>query len=373
MEPNFFGRNGFTKQKGVLGQLLTGLKIKGYDFLSRQEFFRRRFLKKQWESIALVGDDENAVETASHCPTWFSSLLTGATSYFLNGPGVGGLNDLAYPLQKPVLGDLFIGQYRIGKTDADLVPSFVPLAVTEVKKQEKSVVVSYKGIGGGPDLIRLMSSGAMRCTERPLNPHGMAFDTEYKLYSKVVIGVDDTDSSVKGATFSTALQLASVLDRSSKDYNFLRFTLSFNWPSNPVKTTNNASSALVFAVTPGKEENLVRDFERLIRKYSISKETGMVVMNKIRAPEVLKSYARKVKREHVTVDEALKASDQASVRAIPVTGDRGLIGALSVVGLVDDVEEAITPVTKSEPAYVSSAANRGEGSIQTNAKTIPAG
>ncbi len=260
------------------------------------------------------------------------------------------MNDLAYPMANPMFGDLFVNQFKIGKVDAELVPSFVPLAITEVKPLEKSVVVSYKGIGGGPDLIRLLSSGAIRCTERPLNPHGKAFDTEYKLYSKVVIGVDDTDSATKGATFNTALQLASVLNSSSKDYRFLRLTLSLNWPANPVKTTNNASSGLVFAVTPGKEEALVRDFERLIRKYSISKETGMVVMTKVRAPEVLKTYARKVKREQVTVSEALKAAEQAGVKTIPITGERGLIGALAVVGLVDDAEEAVTPVVQSESA-----------------------
>jgi methanogenesis imperfect marker protein 11 len=352
--------------------MLTGFKIKTYDFLGRQEFFKKRYLKKQWNSIALVGEDDDAVETAIRCPTWFSSLVTGATSYFIKGQGVGGLNDLAYPLQNSILGDLWIAQYKFGKTQADLVPSLVPLAIEEVKKLKKSVVVTFKGIGGGPDLIRLWSSGALRCTERPLNPEGRAFDTEYKLYSKVVIGVDDTDSAVKGATFNTALQSASVLDRSSKDFHFLRLTLSLNWPANPVKTTNNASSALVFAVTRGKEEELVRDFERLIRKYSISKETGMVVMNKIRAPEVLKTYARKVKREHVTVDEAFKAAEQAGVRAITVTGERGLIGALAAVGLVDDVEEAVTPVTKSEPVSAMGIIDHAEA-VSTAVKSEPAG
>jgi methanogenesis imperfect marker protein 11 len=328
--------------------MFTNLKIRTYDFLGRQEFFKKRYLKHQWRSMALIGEDGDAVETVSHCPTWFASLISGATTYFLKGQGVAGMTDLTYPLANPVFGDLFVNQFKIGKVDAQLVPSFVPLAITEVKPLPKSVVVSYKGIGGGPDLIRLFSSGALRCTEHPLNPHGTAFDTEYRLFKKVVIGVDDTDSAAKGATFNTALQLASVLDRASNDYHFLRLTLSLNWPSNPVKTTNNASSALVFAVTPGKEEALVRDFERLIRKYSISKETGMAVMTKVRAPEVLKAYSRKVKREQVSVSEAFKAAEQAGVRAIPITGERGLIGALSVVGLVDDAEEAVTPVAKDQ-------------------------
>lgn len=312
--------------------------------------------------MALVGEDE-AVETVSRCPTWFSALVTGAEKYFFFEGGVGGLNDLAYPLPNSILGELMIGQYRLGKVQADLVPSFVPLAVTEVKKLARSIMVTYKGIGGGPDLIRLFSSGALSSVERKLNPHGVAFDTEYPIFSKVVIAVDDTDSSVKGATFNTAVQLASILNSSSENYHFLRLTLSLNWPANPVKTTNNASSALVFAVTPGREEHLVRDFERLIRKYSVSKETAMVVMNRVRAPEVLKTYARKVKRQRVMVSEAFHAAKEAGVRAIPITGERGLIGALAVTGLVDNPAEAVTPVTDYEPAAIAAVAPQPEEAV----------
>ncbi len=329
--------------------MFTDLKIRGNEFLSHNEFLRQRYLKKQWKSIAMMDSEGTAVETASRCPTWFSSLVSGATNYFLNGQGVAGVTDLVYPMQNQLFGDLFVNQLKIGKAEnTHLIPSYVPLAITEVQPKEKSVIVSYKGIGGGPDLIRLMSSGALRYTEKPANPKGRAFDTEYPLYRKVVIGVDDTDSSVKGATFSTALQLASILDRSSKDFRFLRLTLSLNWPANPAKTTNNAASGLVFAVKPGKEKALEDAFERLIRKATISKNTGMVVMTKIRAPEVLKAYARKVKREQVTVDEAFRAAEQAGVKAIPITGERGLIGALAVVGLVDHAQEAVTPIKVEE-------------------------
>jgi methanogenesis imperfect marker protein 11 len=329
--------------------MLTNLKMKGYEFLSNQEFFKRRYQRKLWKSIALMDSEGTAVETVSKCPTWFTSLVSGATNYFLSGQGVAGITDLAYPMPNQIFGDLFVNQFKIGKAEnTHLIPSYVPLAITEVAPKEKSVVISYKGIGGGPDLIRLMSSGAMQCTEKPANPKGRAFDTEYQLYRKVVIGVDDTDSSVKGATFSTALQLASILDRSSSDFKFLRLTLSLNWPANPAKTTNNAASGLVFAVKPGKEKDLADSFERLIRRATISKQTGMVVMEKIRSPDILKTYARKVKREQVTVDEAFRAAEEAGVKAIPITGERGLIGALAVVGLIDNSQEAVTPVNLKE-------------------------
>jgi methanogenesis imperfect marker protein 11 len=326
-----------------LTYMLTNLKIRTNDFLGHREYFKQKALKRQWNSLAMIGEDGDVIETANRCPTWYGSIISNAKSFFGQG-GVGGVKDLVVPMPNPMFGDLYVSRYKVGKAESNLIPSYVPLAITEVKRLPRSVVVSYKGIGGAPDLIRLFSSGALRCTEKPANPHGRAFDTEYPLFSKVVIGVDDTDSSVKGATFNTALQLAAILNRSSKDYRFLRLTLSLNWPKNPAKTTNNASSGLVFAVTQGKEDAFVRDFERLIRKYTISKETGMVVSKKVIAPDVLKAYSRKVKRQQVTVDEAYKAAEAAGVKLMPITGERGLIGALSVVGLVDDTEEALTPV-----------------------------
>jgi methanogenesis imperfect marker protein 11 len=203
---------------------------------------------------------------------------------------------------------------------------------------------------GAPDLIRMLASDSRRCVETRMNGGGTSFEIEYPLYRKVVIGLDDTDTSTKGATFVTALQIASLVEGMVKDSKFLRMTLSLNWPKNPVKTTNNASSALVFAVKPGREDELINKFAILAKRHSISKETGMAAMNKVRAPEQLKTYARKVKAVHVDLSEAYKAAEQSKVRAIPITGERGLIGALSAIGLVDQPGEAISPVEKTPPA-----------------------
>ena len=74
--------------------------------------------------MALIGEDGDAIETVTRCPTWFSSLISGATTYFLRGQGVAGLVDLAYPMANPLFGDLFVSQFKIGKVDATLVPRF---------------------------------------------------------------------------------------------------------------------------------------------------------------------------------------------------------------------------------------------------------
>jgi len=286
-------------------------KLRFIEYLASKKSFRDRALKKEFDAVIMADPDGKIIEYASWWPDWMRGLAGGA-GFVLDG---GGWNKLIIPDSGGSIGSMSFSKYKPGKIDVECVPSFVPLALMGIELKKDSVVFTEKGIGGGPPIWR-----------------------------KVVIGLDDTDSSVKGATFNTALQIASIIDKGLTDVKFMRLTLSLNWPKNPDKTTNNASSALVFAVKPGKEEELVREFQRLVTKYTISNDTGMAIMTKIQAPESIKAYAMKVKTVRVGISEAYKAAEEAGVRTIPITGERGLIGALSAVGLVDDMEKAITPI-----------------------------
>jgi len=315
-------------------------KLKFIEYMANKESVRNRAVKKEFKTIMMADPDGKIVESTAWWPNWMRGLA-GVAGFVLEG---GGFNQLIVPGSVIAAGNMATIKYKSGNVDIDCVPSYVPLAIVGVEAKRDSVVITEKGIGGGPDLIRMWTSPAMRRVERKMNGGGTVFESEYPIWRKVVIGLDDTDSSVKGATFNTALQIASILDRGLKDVKFLRLTLSLNWPKNPAKTTNNASSALVFAVKPGKEEELVREFRRLATKVTISKETGMTVMTKLQAPESLRAYAMKVKTVQVDVSEAYKAAEQAGVRTIPITGERGLIGALSAIGLVDELETAVTPI-----------------------------
>jgi methanogenesis imperfect marker protein 11 len=327
-------------KKGLKGEVSAKWKLRFIEYLASKKSFRDRALKKEFDAVVMADPDGKIIEYASWWPDWMRGLAGGA-GFVLDG---GGWNKLIIPDSGGNIGSMSFSKYKPGKIDVECVPSFVPLALMGIELKKDSVVFTEKGIGGGPDLIRMWTTPAMRRVETPMKGGGVIFEAEYPIWRKVVIGLDDTDSSVKGATFNTALQIASIIDRGLTDVKFMRLTLSLNWPKNPDKTTNNASSALVFAVKPGKEEELVREFQRLAAKYTISKDTGMVIMTKIQAPESLKAYAMKVKTVRVGVSEAYKAAEEAGVRTIPITGERGLIGALSAIGLVDDMEKALKPI-----------------------------
>jgi methanogenesis imperfect marker protein 11 len=328
------------RKKGLKGEVSAKWKLRFIEYLASKKSFRDRALKKEFDVVVMADPDGKIIEHVSWWPNWMRGLA-GVAGFVLDG---GGFNKLTIPGSQGNIGNLSFVKYKPGKIDIECAPSFVPLALMGIELKEDSVVFTEKGIGGGPDMIRMWTSSAMRRVETPMKGGGAIFEAEYPIWRKVVIGLDDTDSSVKGATFNTALQIASIIDKGLTDVKFIRLTISLNWPKNPDKTTNNASTALVFAVKPGKEEALVREFQRLATKYTISKDTGMTIMTKIQAPESLKAYAMKVKTVRVGVSEAYKAAEEAGVRTIPITGERGLIGALSAIGLVDNLEKAITPI-----------------------------
>jgi len=306
-------------------------------------FLSPRVLKAQFKTFNMVEPEGNIIEEAKYMPSWAIGIFGG--NFSGSEAGANAIkNGLQIETKANIIGNQLVTHYKIGRVDLDCVPTLVPLLVTGIEMKKDSVVFSERGIGGAPELIRMFTSDCRTRSETPLKGGGVSFEVEYPLYRKVVIGLDDTDSSTKGATFVTALQIAGMVEKMVKGAKFLRLTLSLNWPRNPVKTTNNASSAVVFAVRPGRETEVISQFTQLLTKYTISKETGMTIMNKIQAPEELKAYSRKVKSVHVDVSEAFKVAEHTGVEAIPITGERGLIGALSATGLVDHPEEAISPV-----------------------------
>jgi tRNA(Ile2) C34 agmatinyltransferase TiaS len=74
------------------------------------------------------------------------------------------------------------------------------------------------------------------------------------------------------------------------------------------------------------ESKLLRDFEVLLRKYTLSSETGMVALRKFDA-EALGDYGRLVKSKQISKETAEKAAAEAGVDIL-ING-RGVIGALA--------------------------------------------
>jgi methanogenesis imperfect marker protein 11 len=140
---------------------------------------------------------------------------------------------------------------------------------------------------------------------------------------RVLIGVDDTDTKEEGATWSLVHNIATDVDNHNARY--ISHSLVQLYPV-PTKTQNCVSTVVEFGCID--ETKLVRDFGRLLAKYTLSENTGMVVLQDFDA-SALMEYGKLVKSKHVSVDTTLKHIKKANADIL-IDG-RGIIGATAAL------------------------------------------
>jgi tRNA(Ile2) C34 agmatinyltransferase TiaS len=108
----------------------------------------------------------------------------------------------------------------------------------------------------------------------------------------------------------------------------------------PTKTQNCVSTAVEFACLPDKAEAMLSDFKALLRKYSVSKQTGMAVFRDF-DPSSLLAFGVRCKRERVQYEDALEAARENGVQ-IMMNG-QGLIGAVAALPFSAQPDESVVP------------------------------
>lgn len=149
---------------------------------------------------------------------------------------------------------------------------------------------------------------------------------------KVVVGLDDTDEKEKGATWVLGLKAARSV-HGKTGVEFLAHKLVQLYPGVSWKTTNCVSTALTFAAR--QKEQLVAEFRKSLETGIFSPNASMAVKVGIGVPEDLRVYGRSAKRRILTYEEAVDVAYRTGVELIPITGNRGSIGALAAVACAD--------------------------------------
>ncbi|GLI45948.1 DUF1743 domain-containing protein [Methanoculleus bourgensis] len=210
-------------------------------------------------------------------------------------------------------------------------------ALEGVEVDGDEVVTTWSGIAGAgvgvaaclpqaPGVIRaeypseedLRIGGARACKVRIVSP----------LYEKVTIGIDDTDTREEGATWVLALKCAEACTLEGVEYLDMRL-VQLN-PAVPKKTTNCVGSALNFAVRPGRVDALLEYVRDFVESQAVSDDAGIAVYRGIAFAEE-SPYAKRVKTELLTVDEAEAEAARMGVRFIDSNARKGRIGALGAV------------------------------------------
>lgn len=147
-------------------------------------------------------------------------------------------------------------------------------------------------------------------------------------YEKVCIGIDDTDTKTEGATWVMALKCAEACRMEGVE--FLNMRLVQLNPAVPHKTTNCVSSALNFAVRPGKIPLLLEAARVFIEKNTFSRDTGIACYYGI-ADFAKTPFAKQVKTEILTIGQAAKEAEALGIEFLDRNNGKGRVGALGAV------------------------------------------
>ncbi len=151
------------------------------------------------------------------------------------------------------------------------------------------------------------------------------------LHRRLIIGIDDTDTKEKGATWVLGLKLGREMPHGI----FLNHKIVQLNPHAPQKTTNCASTALGFAVLPEKVDSAVKWAKQYVAENTFSSETVMASYEGIDVPASAVRFGAEAKDVILSIHDAEHAAEKSGIAVHEVTGRRGAIGAVAAIGCVD--------------------------------------
>jgi methanogenesis imperfect marker protein 11 len=214
---------------------------------------------------------------------------------------------------------------RVGREELNLTPSIAAAGIEAVEVGDDTISITYAGLGGGgvgATISRALAEDVIDYDHTEIGGSRKSKGTiVLPKRKRVLIGIDDTDTKEEGATWSLVHNIASELN--GKNAYYISHALVQLYPVS-FKTQNCVSTVVEFACLD--ESKLLRDFEVLLRKYTLSAETGMVALTKFDA-DALGDYGRLVKSKQISKEIAEKAAAEAGADIL-ING-RGVIGALA--------------------------------------------
>jgi len=322
--------------------------------LLRFEEVKKR-VKSQFFSRVVADKKTGLVEQMLYMPPQLGAFSSSAASWFMKG------QNLVYGTRME--GNRSIMQLRIGKSSKSCIPGFRPIVWKEVGFEGDYVKIVLEGIGGAATtFLPMISSGATKIQidkyvsedekiKSSKRKEVLTCTAYYPMMSKVSIGLDDTDTSTKGDTYLMAIELGQYLESEGLG-EYLKEAMCMNFPLNPFKTTNNASSSMVFLTDQSKKKSLIDESIERTKELTVSKDTGVAIFEGVDTPGLIKNYAKRCKAKMVEVYEAEEVAKQAGVRLLNVgDGERGKIGALSSIAFINDSTAAMSPSWKFKMLY----------------------
>ncbi|MDR2944951.1 MAG: DUF1743 domain-containing protein [Methanosarcinales archaeon] len=243
-----------------------------------------------------------------------------------------------------------VGEYvrytvQIGPSTLELKSSVAAAGIESVvcDRSKNEIQITYMGIGGGgvgATKCRAYADGVLRYE---ITESGGGKTATGKIFvpkrKRVLIAIDDTDSCDEGATWTLTHNIAKAV--SCADAIYLSQALVQLYPV-PEKTQNCMSTVLEFGCTSDTaKEKLVADVKELLLKYSVSKNTGMLVYAGFDVTDDLREYSRLGRTRRVSREQMLDAAERNNIEII--LDGNGVIGAMAAFAWFAQPVDSVKP------------------------------
>jgi methanogenesis imperfect marker protein 11 len=224
------------------------------------------------------------------------------------------------------------GRYLVktGTSNLVLKASTAAAGIESVIVNGKEVSITYAGLGGGGVGATICRASAKGVLHHDITESGGGRAAKGTIViprrERVLVGIDDTDTKEEGATWSLTHNIASQLD--CIDSVYLSHSLVQLFPV-AARTQNCVSTVLEFGcVDAAAKEELLQGIKAALLKYSVSDETGMVVLSDFDAEDIYE-YSKKCRSGELTKDFAMEYARDHRVE-VWIDGN-GVIGALAAL------------------------------------------
>lgn len=238
-------------------------------------------------------------------------------------------------------GETLIMDVRIGESPIKFGPVSAELGgqgVSALRIEGNEVRTTWHGLAGAsvgvgaripecPDVLRTVYPDDCKLG----GAHSVTVDIITPKRVRAIIGIDNTDTKEKGATWAVALKLGM----SCPVGKFIEHKIIQLNPKVPTKTTNCCSTGVSFAVTEEEIPALIEFSRDFIKKNSYSDGAVMTVFVGLKIPDSLSEFGWAAKSVLFKPEDAEKIASKNGVQIIDVTGHGGVIGAVAAIGCFD--------------------------------------
>ncbi len=211
-------------------------------------------------------------------------------------------------------------------------------ALVALKVKENEVHTTWLGLAGasvGVGACLPQAPGVIRSIYPDFPILGGANQVKVTVVSKkmkrLVLGIDDTDSREKGASWVLMLELMNALPFAKP---LLHRIIQLS-PDVPEKTTSCVSIGASFAVEDQNIDKTIEFAKEFLLEQTLSRYTAMAVFEGLKIPDDVKSLGIEAKSRIVNLEEVERIASENGIKLIEVTGKRGKIGALAAIGCFD--------------------------------------